>query len=128
MEKYKNIVDHYQKCFEEFGDSHLGVDWPNLSDLHKRYKVMLDVVKQNNTNKTLLDFGCGNGMLINYIKENSLYSLDYSGLDLSDKFVNHCKLKYPDCMFYQLDLIRESDKLPDFDYIIMNGEIGRAHV
>lgn len=45
---YQNIVEHYEKCFEKYGDNFKGVDWPNEKDTLIRYKVMLDIDKINN--------------------------------------------------------------------------------
>ncbi len=43
--KYLTIVSHYEACLEQHGDTHLGVDWPKAGDVHKRHRVMLDVIK-----------------------------------------------------------------------------------
>ncbi len=45
--KYQDIVSHYEKCFELYGDTHKGVDWPNMPDLEKRYEIMLQVINFN---------------------------------------------------------------------------------
>ena len=41
---YTKIINHYEKCLDEHGDSHLGVDWPNKEEADKRYRVMLEVI------------------------------------------------------------------------------------
>ena len=57
--KYLSIISHYESCLEKFGDTHLGVDWPNKEDADTRYKVMLEVINQDSSGKLkLLDFGC----------------------------------------------------------------------
>jgi hypothetical protein len=61
-ESYKSIIRHYESCLDKHGDNHLGVDWPKLEDVDKRYKVMLDIIRVNEDKRTkisLLDFGCG---------------------------------------------------------------------
>ena len=45
---YLKIAEHYKKCFEDHGDNHLGVDWPKYDDTLTRYKVMLDLINENN--------------------------------------------------------------------------------
>ena len=66
--KYINIVQHYESCFEKYGDTHRGVDWPDEDDANTRYKIMLEVIKpQNNGPVSLLDFGCGTSHLYEYI-------------------------------------------------------------
>src|SRR4051812_5296272 len=95
---YEDIVKHYEDCLEKHGDNHLGVDWPKQEDVGKRYKVMLDIVRMNEEkgSVSLLDFGCGTAHLLGYIKANSIDNIHYSGLDISEKFVDVAKQKYPD--------------------------------
>lgn len=124
MNYLDTIVKHYEDCLERFGDSHLGVDWPKLEDVNKRYKVMLDVIKyrEDSSGKiSLLDFGCGAAHLLQYIRENGISNIEYSGLDVSEKFVSLSKMKFPDVSFYQTDILADDSGLPVFDYVIMNG-------
>lgn len=124
-EKYLNtIVKHYESCLEKYGDSHLGVDWPKLEDVEKRYQVMLDLIRLSKvpqTNVSLLDFGCGAGHLLQYIREHPFGDIRYAGLDVSEKFVDLCRQKFPEVSFYQADILDEKTELPQFDYIVMNG-------
>lgn len=121
--KYKDIVKHYEKCLEEHGDNHLGVDWPKKEDVDKRYRVMTEVHifgKKLKDKYSLLDFGCGAAHLLEYLRKNKIDIYNYSGLDLSEKFVSLCREKFPDVRFYALDIFDNID-LPQFDYIVMNG-------
>ena len=63
---YLKLAEHYDKCFKEHGDTHLGVDWPKLEDTFRRYDVMLGIIKDE-LPITLLDFGCGTASLNGYI-------------------------------------------------------------
>lgn len=121
---YKDIVKHYESCLDKYGDSHLGVDWPNFEDLLKRYQVMIDIAKQQNDDKkavSMLDFGCGTAMLKSFIDTNGLSHLTYYGLDLSEKFINVASSKFPDSKFYCGDILEDNLHLPRFDYVVMNG-------
>lgn len=117
---YLKIAEHYKKCFEDHGDNHLGVDCPKYEDTLTRYKVMLDLINENNK-VSLLDFGCGLGHLYKFIlnekKENEIV---YSGLDINEKFYDHCIKKYPEVNFFLKD-ININDEIPNFDYIVCNG-------
>src|SRR5476651_1624005 len=99
MKKYINsIVKHYESCLDKYGDNHLGVDWPNLADMQKRYRVMLDIIRVANDNEqlnTVLDFGCGTAQLLSYIQDTGYKNIDYHGLDISDKFIQVCRSKFP---------------------------------
>lgn len=123
-DKYKQIVKHYENCFEKFGDSHKGVDWPNLDDAEKRYKIMLDVIqfgKENGSEVSLLDFGCGLAHLYSYILKNNYDFIKYSGLDISENFTKASKVKFSSVPFYTADILRDPGSVPQFDYIVMNG-------
>jgi len=119
VSKYHNIYRHYEGCLQKEGDTHLGVDWPNMSDLQTRFDVMLDV-RKDDTNIKILDFGCGTGLLYSHLKTCGLGNVKYSGLDISTKFIDLCKTKFPEVEFYCLDV--NVDPLTiDFDYAICNG-------
>ncbi len=123
MKKYKNIIEHYENCLEKYGDSHLGVDWPKEEDVFKRYRVMMELISLNNEidEVSLLDFGCGTGHLMDFIKKDTLTNVKYSGLDISEKFIAICNVKYPGTTFYCGDILNHSLKIPQFDYFVMNG-------
>jgi cyclopropane fatty-acyl-phospholipid synthase-like methyltransferase len=120
--KYRDIVSHYESCLDKYGDSPLGVDWPKPKDVDKRYQVMLDVIKHDQPDHIrLLDFGCGASHLYEYIRKNNLSSIEYSGLDLSEKFIKLSKRKFPQIEYYCVDILDENVDIPSFDYIVMNG-------
>jgi SAM-dependent methyltransferase len=119
--KYLNIVDHYEKCLEKFGDTHQGVDWPNVDDQIKRFKIMLSVIKDQSQNLSLLDFGCGTAALLDYLQKINNKTINYSGLEISSKFAQVAKRKYPQVDILTVDILTNSASVPEFDYIVMNG-------
>ncbi len=119
--RYLKIVEHYEECLKKFGDNHLGVDWPNRSDAEKRYKVMLDILINEQQIVSVLDFGCGTGHLLEYVNKHQLPNIKYSGLDISSKYISLCKAKFPGNTFWCTDILGNSNEIPSFDYIIMNG-------
>ena len=122
---YHSIVQHYEACLERHGDTHAGVDWPNAADADKRYRVMLDVVREPETAVSLLDFGCGAAHLVEHMQkrqlEQKLTQIAYAGLDASPKFTALCQHKYPALPFYCMDVLQDHAALPMFDYVVMNG-------
>jgi SAM-dependent methyltransferase len=123
--KYLDIVSHYESCLRRHDDTHLGVDWPKKSDTNIRYQVMLEVIKRQadpaRSKTTLLDFGCGASHLYEYMVARRMDRISYSGLDLSKKFVDLSKSKFPTINYYCVDLLGEGATIPAFDYIVMNG-------
>ena len=123
MKKYNQIIEHYENCLDKHGDTHLGVDWPNLEHVNLRYNIMLDVLnfRKSQGNISLLDFGCGTAHLLEYINKNQYSDIKYSGLDISQKFVDVAQSKFPDINFYCTDILENESSIPTFDYIVMNG-------
>lgn len=129
QKRYLAIVSHYESCLEKYGDTHLGVDWPRKEDVDLRYRVMLEVTTWNDTpgKIRLLDFGCGASHLYEYIlrqklpSEHIYHRIEYSGLDLSEKFVSLSREKFPANKYYCVDILDGQVNLPEFDYIVMNG-------
>lgn len=119
---YTPLYQHYEKRFAEYGDNHKGMDWPNLEDALVRYQVMWDLTQKFHTIKDtveVLDVGCGTGHFFEYIMEKK-YNCQYSGLDISETFINRCIQKFPSTPFFHCDLL--SQPFPhQFDYITMNG-------
>jgi SAM-dependent methyltransferase len=121
--RYRSIVDHYEACLARHGDTHRGVDWPNTADAETRYRVMLEAIRRAPGERVeLLDFGCGAAHLYEFMRRDPRYDgVEYSGLDLSERFVALSRGKHPSRPFYRLDVLREPEALPEFDYIVLNG-------
>ncbi|MCA9750452.1 MAG: class I SAM-dependent methyltransferase [Romboutsia sp.] len=81
---------------------------------------MLDIIKPAKDVVSVLDFGCGTAHLYEYILNNNIQGIKYSGLDISDKFYQLCLKKFPDINFLKMDVMEDS-ALPVYDYILMNG-------
>ena len=121
--KYKTIFKHYEACFEEHGDTHLGVDWPNELEAITRHNVMLGLINEINLdNISLLDFGCGTAMLLDTLhKDPMLKHINYVGLDISKVFIDECRNKYKTNEFICRDVIEEGGIGKTFHYAVMNG-------
>ncbi len=117
---YHDIVRHYEKCFEEYGDTSQGVDWPNQEDAITRYSVMSEALNFKPV-ATLLDFGCGLAHFHDYLNRDGSSNVKYAGLELSDKMLQACRGKKPDISFYSNDVMLDGWQMPQFDFTVMNG-------
>jgi SAM-dependent methyltransferase len=117
------IVSHYESCLEKHGDSHLGVDWPDAQDADTRQRVMLELINPlpPPTPVRLLDFGCGASHLYEYLGSEGIENVEYTGLDLSTRFVELSRAKFPGNEYYCGDVLDGDLDLPRFDYVVMNG-------
>jgi SAM-dependent methyltransferase len=83
---------------------------------------MLDLLRPSPEPVSLLDFGCGASHLLEHIRRRGLDRIEYSGLDLSDRFLALARSKFPAVTYYKSDLLDdEPAPLPAFDYVVMNG-------
>lgn len=119
---YLELVHHYEACLARHGDTHLGVDWPNQADAATRYRIMLDIVRQRHAPErpTLLDVGCGAGHLLEHARRHGP-DIRYTGVDLSARFIDLCRVKFPGETFLQLDLLRATPAGLGADFVVANG-------
>ena len=117
------IVSSCEQDLDRYGDTYQGVGWTK-SQKHAdlRYRVMLELVRRPPTGRvTLLDVGCGASHLYDYMLAHGVSDIDYSGLDLSSKFLAMSSRKHPAVTYYHADLLDEQTRVPSFDYVVLNG-------
>ncbi len=68
-----------------------------------------------NKSYSILDFGCGTGLLCKFISDNVPNS-KIDGIDISSQMIEKAKINYPNCDFYVGDI--SSINLPDYEVII----------
>jgi SAM-dependent methyltransferase len=85
--------------------------------------VMLELIRPADAARDvrLLDFGCGASHLYEYILARGIRHIEYSGFEISTKFFELSKSKFPANQYYRGDLIEDANAIPAFDYIVMNG-------
>ena len=71
---------------------------------------------------SVLDYGCGLSHLYNFILKKNLNNINYTGLEISEKFFNESKKKYPKNKYILGDILKDPSILKiNYDYIILNG-------
>ena len=116
------LAGHYESCFLEHGRTPKGVDWPKAEDLATRFEVMLGVVRPGDLRVSLLDLGCGPGLLVDHLERTARRpDFDYAGIDLSEPMLISARAAWPGLDFQRRDIL--ADPLPErsFDYVILNG-------
>lgn len=130
--EYYAITDATEQYFHRLGDCPEGLGWPNTPDALRRFEVMLNLIRPQDletrsaTSETqrpirLLDFGCGTGHLFEYLQRHGRNDIQYSGIDLSEKFVGIAKSKFPEADFRVLDVLERPEELGQYDYALING-------
>ena len=116
------IVRHYERCLEQHGRTPKGVDWPNGADLAARFSVMLTLLDQAGERPSLLDLGCGPGLLLDYLAATgNVDRVRYHGIDLSRAMVDAARARWPDQDFSCRDIIAAPLAEQSVDVVIMNG-------
>ncbi len=64
---------------------------------------------------SILDFGCGTGLLCEYLSEN-LPKAKIDGIDISNQMIEKARINCPNCNFYTGDIF--SVTLPQYDVIV----------
>ena len=121
--EYLALAHHYETCLEKHGATPKGMDWPKDDDLRTRFAVMCGIVTHSPPKMpSILDLGCGAGLLLDYMKEKRLLtSFDYTGIDISEKMVETAKKRWPASNFEQRDILQKPLASQSYDYVIMNG-------
>lgn len=114
---YKSIAAVYADCFDKFGATNKGIDWPDQREVNKRYEAALAIVPVSVG--TLLDVGCGYGGFFEYLS-NSNIPVHYTGLDINENYIKYCKKKYYGVKFIVRDILEEGLNFRS-DYVILNG-------
>ncbi len=122
--EYFQITECIEGYFERHGDSPQGMGWPNVPDAMRRHRVMSELMR--NTDKAespvrLLDVGCGAGQFYDYLSRSEFNAVRYTGIDLSDRFVQLSQAKFPEGDFRCVDLLADPDCVETFDYAVLNG-------
>lgn len=120
--EYHIIQEHYEQRLAEHGPNHRGVDWPNARDLQTRFEVMLGVVREGDKHASLLDLGCGVGLLCDHVQACPRYrELRYNGIDISEAMIRQATARHPETRFHVQDILQTPLEDHCADYIVMNG-------
>ena len=114
------IHKKYENDLKIYGQNHRGVGWPRKKDAIKRYEVMSKLIKNKKSKNSILDLGCGLSHFYKYLKLKK-FKIKYVGVDISSKMIAISKKKYPNNLYYVLDILKDHSKMPKVDYIIING-------
>lgn len=102
------VKTDYGLIAEEFSKTREN-PWPEFEEFLKNLKF-----KKNTKKIKLLDIGCGNGRLYNFLKAEPI---DYIGIDNNRAFLKIAKQKYPDAKFRYADAVKLPFSAKSFDSV-----------
>src|SRR5512136_2262168 len=112
------VEGHYTRLLRHYGDTAEGADWTSRETRERRFTILSQVGLPKD--EKLLDFGCGTGELLGFLRRELDYRGEYVGWDLSYPVLNAARLKYPNARFERREILSDG-VLEDFDYILASG-------
>ena len=104
----KIVHDNYNEIAADFNATRKKEIWPEIIKLTEKIK----------DNDRILDLGCGNGRLIEALKDTKI---EYLGIDNSEELIKLARVNYPTSKFIMADILDlekiEEIKTAKFDYI-----------
>ena len=119
---FKDVISflekHYSRLLEKHGDSPQSVQYRDRKTQEIRMKILTEIGDLSLAK--ILDFGCGTGHLLTFLRESLHFEGDYVGYDVSEKMIETARAKFSDARFEHRNVL---DKPPSeaFDYILING-------
>ncbi len=110
------IKAYFSRRFEEHGTSPNGVDWNSPAAQFIRFDQLLRVIDQ--TEFSLLDFGCGYGAFAGYLDQVGL-QCTYYGYDIVEGSVAAARQTYAGQP--RKTFITDPAALPEVDYTVASG-------
>jgi SAM-dependent methyltransferase len=120
MTKYKEkIIDFYKVRGVTYLENTAGsVGWSSDEAQYKRFEILCNIGVTDKD--TILDYGCGLGHLIDFLKERGFNNTEknYFGIDILNPFVLGAKELYPDHKFQTAEIYEIKKQ---FDYVLGSG-------
>ncbi len=127
MKSNKELDSHVQRLKEKYEDTLRKHDINTPEAVHYRdmkkgtlrFKLLSEITDLNN--KMILDFGCGNALFLDFLKEHVV--CDYYGWDISEKMIEAAKTRYPEGNFKAINILKHDLSIYEnyFDFILISG-------
>lgn len=90
--------------------------------LNARFAALLGVLRPSAARPSLLDLGCGPGLLLDHLRAAGRdRAIDYTGVDLSPSLLEPAAQLWPEARFFRRDIFEAPFSERSFDYVIVNG-------
>lgn len=115
---HKRVIDYFEKCLAEHGDSARGVDYNGQESQFQRFEILAEIASLQDT--SLLDVGCGLGHFYKFLCTRGIRLASYRGVDISPAMIAVAEKAYP-VEFAVEDILALDDPQPTYDYVISCG-------
>lgn len=121
-ESFRSDIDrlakHYTELVAKHGDAPQSAQWPDRGTQEGRMTILCEVGVQPSSK--VLDFGCGTGQMLDYLRRARGFQGEYVGCDISPEMVSLARGKFPGVRF-EVRNVLESDIPEDFDFVLISG-------
>src|SRR5688572_8846018 len=83
----KGLQDFFDKTIKTHGADPKGVDWKSQEAQDLRFDQLLKLHPDKSQPFSIIDYGCGYGALVNYLKERG-YQFTYVGYDMTPAVID----------------------------------------
>lgn len=117
-EDFSRLEAHYAGLLRAHGDGPQAVQMRDLPTQERRFEVLAQVGLPPDAR--VLDFGCGTGHLLEFLRRSCGYRGEYVGYDLAADLLAVARTKFPRVQFERRDIF--ADGMPEeFDYVFISG-------
>lgn len=124
------LAAHYASALERHGvDSSEAVQWSSRETQERRFQVLAEVVPPEVLRQaSVLDFGCGTGHLLTWLRRAHGYEGRYTGYDISPEMIEAARAVHEgdaQATFEHRDVLREGID-GRFDLVLVSGTFNNA--
>ncbi len=114
----ERLARHYGDLVARHGDGAQSAQWPDRATQEARMAILCDAGVQPGSK--VLDFGCGTGQMLDFLRRTISYNGEYVGYDLSPKAIELAGKKFSGARF-EVRNILDAGVPEDFDFIFISG-------
>ena len=112
------LKEMYDRRLREYGDSPQAAQHTDKENQERRLRPVCEVGDLRKAK--ILDFGCGLGHALVFLREIFDFQGEYVGYDISPEMVRSASVKHPDVRFECRNIFSEGLG-EDFDYVLISG-------
>jgi SAM-dependent methyltransferase len=109
----------YEDLFRKHGDSPRALSYRDSETQYERFERLARLFEQERERISVHEVGCGLGHFGDFLRDRYPH-VAYSGCDISEAFVDHCRRRFPEAKFHLHDI---TERLPEerYDFVTLSG-------
>jgi 2-polyprenyl-3-methyl-5-hydroxy-6-metoxy-1,4-benzoquinol methylase len=119
LEEKEKTIRRYEERLQKYGASVKALGWRDIEQQYVRFAVLAEVGNLNNC--SVLDIGCGFGDFYDFLETKGI-NTQYTGYDISTKFIKIAQKRHPALSFAVKDILEEKTS-KKFDYVVSSGVV-----